>query len=133
MKVSSLATVGLGVTSVLLLGACGTSGSTPVATVTVTSIPAPSPEPQLLSGFVCSADADNVWRGKALLTNNEPAEATFTVRFSIRRSADAYLIGYEEDSFTLAPGQTADVAFPDIATADPDGLRCLPRVTTEPS
>jgi hypothetical protein len=107
------------------------SGTPPTATVTVTA--SPSSEPDVLSGFLCSPDEDNVWRGKARLSNVGTATNVYTVRFSVVRDPGTDVVGMKEDTFTLDSGQSTDVAFPGIYTGGPDGLRCVPQVTARPA
>lgn len=86
-----------------------------------------------LSGFLCSADKDGVWRGKASLTNVGAAANTYTVRFSVIRTGSQDVLGMKEESFTVAPGDSTDVAFASIYTSNASGLECVARVTAVPA
>lgn len=117
----------------LALAGCAGSGGDAEAPDTVTVTASPSAGPDLLSGFVCGPGENDVWRGKALLTNVGAAQNTYVVRFSVVRGPEADVLGMQEDTFTLSPGEAADVAFAEIYTGAGDGLRCVPRVTAQPS
>ncbi|MFE4198696.1 hypothetical protein ACFRJ9_22840 [Paenarthrobacter sp. NPDC056912] len=121
--------------AVVLAALTGCAGPAPGPTVTVTATVTvtPSPVPEVLSGFLCAADENNVWRGKARLTNPGTATNNYVVRFSIVRGPNGDHVGFAEDRFTLAPGASTDVTFPDIYTGDPADLRCIPRVAATPS
>ena len=67
--------------------------------------------PSALSGFLCSPDENGVWRGKARLTNVGTATNTYTVRFSVLRTGSQDVLGMKEESFTVGPGDSTDVAF----------------------
>lgn len=121
--------------AVVLAALTGCAGPTPgpTTTVTATVTVTPNAEPEVLSGFLCAADENNVWRGKATLTNPGTATNNYVVRFSIVRGPSGDLVGFAEDRFTLDPGASTDVTFPDIYTASPAGLRCIARVAATPS
>jgi hypothetical protein len=89
--------------------------------------------PSALSGFLSSPDKNGVWRGKARLTNVGTATNTYTVRFSVIRTGSQDVLGMEEDSFTVGPGDSTDVAFATIYTSNSKGLECVARVTAEPA
>jgi len=96
--------------------------------------PAPSPtESGVLSGFVCGANANGVWRGKATLQNVGTGTNTYTVQFSVVRTSDSRVVGQKEDQFTVGPGESVDVAFPNITTIGATGLECRARVTAVPA
>ena len=131
------ATVTALATGALLLAGCsGPSGGGSTATPTASETPATaSPTattPSALSGFLCSPDENGVWRGKARLTNVGTATNTYTVRFSVIRTGSQDVLGMKEESFTVGPGDSTDVAFASIHTSNSEGLECVVRVTAEP-
>ena len=65
--------------------------------------------------------------GKATLRNIGFAANTYTVRFSVIRSADSEVLGMNEDDFTAEPGASVDVAFPDITTSRASGIDACAR------
>jgi hypothetical protein len=96
----------------------------------------PSPttsDPAILSDFMCAANDEGVWRGKATLRNVGAVANTYTVRFSVVRSSDSGVVGMSEDDFTVEPGQSVDIAFPDIATSQATGLECVHRIAARPA
>lgn len=123
--------------AVILFALAGCAGSPPdsraTATVTATVTATPSAGADVLSGFLCAADDGGVWRGKALLTNVGAATNTYTVRFSVVGGPNADVHGMKQDTFTLAAGDSVDVAFAGIYTGEQRGLRCVPHVTAQPS
>lgn len=90
-------------------------------------------DPGVLSDFLCAADGEGVWRGKATLQNVGSTANTYTVRFSVVRNSDSGVVAMKEDNFTLEPGGSVDVAFPNIATDRSSGLECVPRVSAQPA
>ncbi|MET1154269.1 hypothetical protein [Arthrobacter sp.] len=95
--------------------------------------PTTTTTPSALSGFLCSPDGNGVWRGKARLTNIGAATNTYTVRFSVIRAGSQDVLGMKEDSFTIRPGDSTDVAFANIHTGNSKGLECVAWVTAEPA
>ena len=112
----------------LMAGCSPPAGESPATT----TAPATT-DPGVLSDFLCAADENGVWRGKATLRNIGSAANTYTVRFSVIRSADSEVLGMKEDDFTLEPGASVDVAFPDITTSRASGIECVPHVTAKPA
>lgn len=110
-----------------LVTGCGSAEDTPAKE----SAPVNSGS-EILSEFMCSADANGVWRGKATLNNVGSATNTYTVRFSVVSNSDSMVVGYKEDDFTVEPGGSVDVAFPNIATDRANGLKCVSRVSAQP-
>jgi hypothetical protein len=124
----SVILAGVSTAAVLLAGCSGSSGDN--------SGPSPSPtatQPSALSGFLCGANDDGVWRGKALLTNVGSTTNTYTVRFSVIRGDGGQVLGMKEATFTLEPGASTDVAIADIHSSTASGLECVARVSAEPA
>ncbi|GLB67898.1 hypothetical protein AHIS1636_23380 [Arthrobacter mangrovi] len=86
----------------------------------------------VLSDFRCAPDENGVWRGKATLRNVGSSPNTYTVQFSVVRTADSQVIGVKKQDFTVEPGESVDVAFPTVATSSSSGLECQPSVTAQP-
>ncbi|MGF9662348.1 hypothetical protein AAIH25_10800 [Arthrobacter crystallopoietes] len=87
----------------------------------------------VLSDFRCAPDDNGVWRGKATLRNVGTNTNTYTVQFSVVRTADSQVVGVKKQDFTVEPGESVDVAFPTVATTSASGLECQPSVTAEPT
>ena len=87
----------------------------------------------VLSDFMCAPDENGVWRGKATLRNVGSNPNTYTVQFSVVRTADSQVVGVKKQDFTVEPGESVDVAFPTVATTSASGLECQPSVTAEPA
>ena len=87
----------------------------------------------VLSDFRCAPDDNGVWRGKATLRNVGTNTNTYTVQFSVVRTADSQVVGVKKQDFTVEPGESVDVAFPTVATTSASGLECQPSVTAEPA
>ncbi|MEV7647662.1 hypothetical protein [Arthrobacter sp. NPDC089319] len=122
--------------AILLAGCSNPSGGGGSASPTETASPAASPTattPSALSGFLCSPDENGVWRGKARLTNVGTATNTYTVRFSVIQTGSQDVLGMKEESFTVAPGVSTDVAIASIHTSNAKGLECVARVIAEPA
>ncbi|MDQ0734978.1 hypothetical protein [Arthrobacter agilis] len=115
------------------LTGCASPAPEPTAPATTAGTVTPTADPEVLSGFLCAAYEGNVWRGKALLTNIGTTTNSYTVRFSVLRASDGGSVGFAEDRFTLAGGESTDITFPDIHTGDPAGLRCVPEVSAMPA
>ena len=92
----------------------------------------PSPGLGVLSEFRCAPDENGVWRGKATLRNVGSNTNTYTVQFSVVRTADSQVVGVKKKNYTVDPGESVDVAFPTVATSSASGLECVPSVTAEP-
>jgi hypothetical protein len=121
---------GVSTAAVLLAGCSGTSGGNSGTS------PAPSPaatQPSALSGFLCGANDDGVWRGKARLTNVGSTTNTYTVRFSVVRSDGGQVLGMKEATYTLKPGTSTDAALANIHSGAGAGLECVARVNAEPA
>jgi hypothetical protein len=82
---------------------------------------------------MCDSNDDGVWRGKASLRNVGAVANTYTVRFSVVRSSDSGVVGMKEDDFTVEPGESVDIAFPDITTSQATGLECVHRIAAQPA
>jgi hypothetical protein len=126
------ATVTALATSALLLAGCS-GPSRDEGPASPTTVATPTTTPSALSGFLCSPDENGVWRGKARLTNVGTATNTYTVRFTVIRTDGQDVLGMKEDSFTLGPGDSTDVALANIHTSTSEGLECVARVTAEPA
>ena len=97
------------------------------------STPPPSAGLGVLSDFRCAPDENGVWRGKATLRNVGSSPNTYTVQFSVVRTADSQVVGVKKQDFTVEPGESVDVAFPTVATSSSSGLECQPSVTAQPA
>ena len=97
------------------------------------SMSPPSAGLGVLSDFMCAPDENGVWRGKATLRNVGSNPNTYTVQFSVVRTADSQVVGVKKQDFTVEPGESVDVAFPTVATTSASGLECQPSVTAEPA
>lgn len=117
-----------------IMSGCSTPAKEGPATSPAATAPAPSSTaPGVLTGFVCGADANGVWRGKATLQNVGTATNTYTVQFSVVRSSDSRVVGQKEVEFTVKPGETLDVAFPNIVSTGATGLECRASVIASPA
>lgn len=117
---------------VLLVGSMAGCSANPEQTPEA-GTPEPGVEAEVLSDFLCSADDDGVWRGKATLTNVGTAANTYTVRFSVGTSTNTSAAGMHEEDFALQAGESTDVAFADIATNTSPEMECRAHVTAQPA
>lgn len=120
-------------TGVLVILGLLTACSAPAENVPTTEPGPATSGPAVLSNFMCDSNDEGVWRGKATLKNVGAVANNYTVRFSVVRSSDSGVVGMREDDFTVDPGQSVDIAFPNITTSQATGLECVHRIAAQPA